>query len=97
MESIFLHLAYLALGSIPSLAQLRYEAPGEWGKLLGFDRISEVKTLREKIGPLGDAAERAAFTAHTLRRTFQRPFSCCDQKKEQPSTPCKPVKANSTG
>ena len=33
MESIFLLLAYLALGRVPSLEQLRYQAPGEWGKL----------------------------------------------------------------
>jgi len=35
MESVFLLLAYLALGRVPSLEQLRYQAPGEWGKLLG--------------------------------------------------------------
>lgn len=46
MESIFLLLAYLALGRVPSMEQLRYHAPGEWGKLLGLDRIPEVKTLR---------------------------------------------------
>jgi hypothetical protein len=31
------------------LEALRYEPPGEWGKLLGLDRIPEVRTLREKI------------------------------------------------
>ena len=60
MESIFLLLAYLALGRIPSMEQLRYHAPGEWGKLLGLDRIPEVKTLRDKVGILGDDAERTA-------------------------------------
>ena len=30
MESIFLLLAYLALGRVPSLEQLRYHSPGEW-------------------------------------------------------------------
>jgi hypothetical protein len=47
--SIFLLLALMALGRIRSLEQLRYSAPGEWGKLLGLDRIPEVRTLREKI------------------------------------------------
>lgn len=60
MESIFLLLAYLALGRVPSMEQLRYHAPGEWGKLLGLDRIPEVKTLRDKVGILGDNAERTA-------------------------------------
>lgn len=58
MESIFLLLAYLALGRVPSLEQLRYQPPGEWGKLLGLDRIPEVKTLREKTGLLGDDETR---------------------------------------
>lgn len=49
LESIFLYLALLALVRCPSLEQTRYEAPGEWGKLLGLDRLPEVKTLREKI------------------------------------------------
>ena len=39
LESIFLVLALMALGRIPSLEALRYEAPGEWGKLMGLDRI----------------------------------------------------------
>src|SRR5208283_3159401 len=38
LESIFLVLALMALGRIPSLEALRYEAPGERGKLIGLDR-----------------------------------------------------------
>jgi hypothetical protein len=70
MESIFLLLAYLALGRVPSLEQLRYQTPGEWGKLLGLDRIPEVKTLREKVGLLGDDAERAARWSSALARDW---------------------------
>lgn len=70
MESIFLLLAYLALGRVPSLEQLRYHAPGEWGKLLGLDRIPEVKTLRDKVGILGDDIERAARWSGDLARDW---------------------------
>lgn len=49
LEAIFLAIALLALGRVKSLEQLRYQPPGEWGKLLGMDRIPEVKTLRNKI------------------------------------------------
>ena len=52
IESIFLVLAFLALARVRSLEALRYQAPGEWGKVVGLDRIPEVKTLREKIGVL---------------------------------------------
>lgn len=49
IDRIFLLLALMALARIQSLEQLRYEAPGEWGKLLGLDRIPEVRTLRAKL------------------------------------------------
>jgi hypothetical protein len=49
LESIFLLLGLMALARIRSLEQLRYQAPGEWGKLLGLDRIPEVRTMRAKL------------------------------------------------
>ena len=49
LDSIFLLLGFMALARIGSLEQLRYEPPGEWGKLLGLDRIPEVRTLRAKL------------------------------------------------
>ena len=45
LPSIFLLLALMALARISSLEQLRFKAPGEWGELLGLDRIPEVRTL----------------------------------------------------
>jgi len=44
IDSVFLLLALMALARIQSLEQLRYHAPGEWGKLLGLDRVPEVRT-----------------------------------------------------
>ncbi len=49
LETIFLAIALMALARVKSLERLRYEPPGEWGKLLGMDRIPEVKTLRHKL------------------------------------------------
>lgn len=49
IDSVFLLLGFMALGRIRSLEQLRYQPPGEWGKLLGLDRIPEVRTLRAKL------------------------------------------------
>lgn len=60
MESIFVLLALMALARIKSIEQLRYVAPGEWGKLLGLDRIPEVRTLREKLTTLCKEPGRAA-------------------------------------
>ena len=50
---LFLLVAFLALARVKSLESLRYCAPGEWGKVLGLDRIPEVRTLREKLQLLG--------------------------------------------
>jgi hypothetical protein len=52
LQQIFLLIAFLALCRIKNYEQLRYCAPGEWGKILGIDRIPEVKILREKIAEL---------------------------------------------
>jgi len=57
IDSIFLLLALMALARIPSMEQLRYVAPGEWGNLLGLDPIPEVRTLRATFGAQSLAAE----------------------------------------
>jgi hypothetical protein len=70
LESIFLVLALMALGRIPSLEALRYESPGEWGKLMGLDRIPEVRTLREKITELCGEQGRAERWSTTLAKQW---------------------------
>ncbi|KPA11732.1 homeodomain-like insertion element (DNA transposition) [Candidatus Magnetomorum sp. HK-1] len=49
METIFVILAFAALLRIKSIEGVRYCDPCEFGKIVGIDRIPEVKTLREKI------------------------------------------------
>ena len=45
-------LAFMALCRIKTVEKLRWESPGEFGKLLGLDRIAEVRCLRKKLGAL---------------------------------------------
>jgi hypothetical protein len=52
LDSLLLLLAFMALARLDSIESLRYCAPGEWGKLLGLDRVPEVRTLRAKIALL---------------------------------------------
>jgi len=59
IASIFLLLAQQALARVKSIEQLRYVAPGEWGNLLGLDRIPEVRTLRQKLEILCQETGRA--------------------------------------
>jgi len=49
LSSILLLLAMMSLARLKSVEQVRYVAPGEWGNLLGLDRIPEVRTLRAKL------------------------------------------------
>ena len=52
LESIILTLAFMILCRIKNPEQLKQCAPGEMGKLLGLDRIPEIKCLRNKMAAL---------------------------------------------
>lgn len=54
LESIMLTLAFMALARIKNPEQLKQCKPGEVGKIIGLDRIPEVRCLRDKIKLLGD-------------------------------------------
>lgn len=49
LVQVFLLLGYMALARVKNIEQLRYCPAGEWGRLLGLDRIPEVRTLRSKV------------------------------------------------
>jgi hypothetical protein len=70
LEPFFLILALLALARVGSLEATRYEAPGEWGKLLGLDRMPEVKTLRTKLGHVCQDSERVHRWSSTLSKEW---------------------------
>lgn len=55
-------LAQMALCRIRTVERLQYEAPGELGKLMGLDRVPEVRCLRQKLTELSakDAPEQWA-------------------------------------
>ncbi len=54
LSSIFIILSFLVLLRVKSLEGVRYLPPGELGKVVGLDRIPEVKTLREKVDLLSN-------------------------------------------
>lgn len=59
---IFSLLGFMALCRIKTVEQLQYHPPGELGKLLGLDRVPEVRCLRQKLTTLsaGQAPEKWA-------------------------------------
>ena len=68
---VLMLMGFMALCRIKTVERLRGEAPGEFGKLLGLDRIPEVRCLRRKLSELGmgEAAER--WAAHLSRQWMQ--------------------------
>jgi len=67
LDIIILTLAFMYLCRIKNAEQLKHVSPGEFGKLLGLDRIPEAKTLREKMDEIvkqNKAKEWNHDTAH---------------------------------
>ena len=60
LTTILLFVACMTLARVRNPEALRYQAPGEWGAILGLDRCPEAKTLRRKIRLLASAE-------HTVR------------------------------
>jgi hypothetical protein len=57
LQSIALTLAFMALLRVKHPEHLKEKKPGEMGRLLGLDRIPEVRCLREKIQYLTQQAK----------------------------------------
>lgn len=64
---ILLLLAFTGLCRIETMEQIRGQAPGEFGKLLGLDRIPEVRCLRKKIDNLSTGNTAELWAAHLSR------------------------------
>ena len=68
---ILLLLAFMALCRIKTVEKLRGHAPGEFGKLLGLDRVPEVRCLREKLDQLSQDDSTIKWSAHLSRQWMQ--------------------------
>jgi hypothetical protein len=62
LESILMVLAFSSLLRVETIEQIRYQDCGEMGKLIGLDRIPEVKTLRSKIKEISDSGDAAGWS-----------------------------------
>jgi hypothetical protein len=64
---ILLLLAFMALSRIKTVEKLRGVAQGEMGKLIGLDRIPEVRCLREKMDQLSEGESTEEWAAELGR------------------------------
>ena len=69
---VLLLMGFLALARVKSLERLRFEAPGEWGHLLGLDRIPEVHTLRRKLGQMAQGPQVETWSASLSRQWMEQ-------------------------
>ena len=69
-HSVFLLLAFLLLARVLNPERLRYEQPGEWGRLQGLDRSCAPDTLRHKLGELAVSAGAVAAWREALTRQW---------------------------
>ena len=69
---VLLLMGFLALARVKSLERLRFEAPGEWGHLLGLDRIPEVHTLRAKLGEMARGPQVESWSASLSQQWMEQ-------------------------
>lgn len=65
---ILLLVAYMALCRIKTTEQLRSYSPGEFGNLLGLDRVPEVRCLRKKLAQLSEGNHAESWAGHLSKR-----------------------------
>ena len=70
LTTILLFVACMTLARVRNPEALRYQAPGEWGAILGLDRCPEAKTLRRKIKLLAGAEHTVRAWQSELARTW---------------------------
>ena len=70
LSTILLFVACMTLARVRNPEALRYQAPGEWGAILGLDRCPEAKTLRRKLRLLSSAEHTVREWQSALARTW---------------------------
>lgn len=68
---VLILMGFMALCRIKTAEELRGEAPGEFGRLLGLDRIPEVRCLRRKLTELAAGEAAGRWAAELSRRWME--------------------------
>lgn len=69
---IVLVLAFMMLGRITTVEELRKHAPGELGKLLGLDRVPEARCLRQKMDALAGESNAERWAVELARSWLEQ-------------------------
>ena len=71
IESVVLTLAFMALSRIKNPEQLKLCKPGEIGRMIGLDRIPEMKCLRKKIKFLSEQGKSSELNNALIDLWYQ--------------------------
>ena len=71
LVQVVILLGLMALCRIKAIERLRFQSPGEMGKLLGLDRIPEVRTLRAKVAELAAGGKAFQWSAELTRQWLE--------------------------
>jgi len=71
-EQILLVLVFMLLCRYRNVEQLQGVSPGEFGKLIGLDRIPEARCLREKIATLSGKTNADQWAAQMAKFWFEK-------------------------
>lgn len=69
---VLMTLAFMFLCRYRNIEQLQGAAPGEFGRLMGLDRIPEARTLRNKADLLAGDGEAEKWSAQLTRFWFEK-------------------------
>lgn len=72
LEHTILLLSFMALLRIRNPEQLKKCKPGELGKILGLDRVPEVRCLREKLSQIASQNKAEEFERHLSKRWIEQ-------------------------
>lgn len=70
LTHVFMLLALMSLLRVKTVESLRRGAPGEFGRLLGLDRVPEVRCLRERLGAVASDPVAVAAWADVLSKSW---------------------------
>ena len=70
-SSVFLSLALLALLRVKTISGVESLPPGEMGRMIGLDRIPEVKTLRKRLAQFSEKTE-VSLWSNKLSRDWMK-------------------------
>ncbi|MBN2451711.1 MAG: hypothetical protein JXR77_15080, partial [Lentisphaeria bacterium] len=69
---VFILLALMALLRVRTVEALRRGCPGEFGRVLGLDRVPEVRCLRERLEAVAANPAAVAVWANALSKSWMK-------------------------